>query len=1323
MPETLRICLKKSGLIVLVLVFIAVCFPGYNLTLAGEDPSFRNNIQVRINNELIRSGQKGVDFNQIAYIDVILNPGYSLISPLDLHNIRVMVNGHGDDTGKFDIKVVSGFIRIISRDNQLRKQAIYNLHIPAGVFKNNSNSQPNDKVDFYFVTSTDEGTYRQDILRAVTPANNAVRVDNKNGQIVFEFIDDIVIDQDTVDNISKYIEIKSQRINNNIPGYNTAPSYNYDDSIANYDVKVDKVEKNKLVLKVKGSPGYFKDFARYTVRLKNNTVYLEKPSDKVPGLKIYNQEENNEDHQVIKFSTDNMLSNTYPANNQEEVEVEPTIKFNFKYPVEFNEQITPAEIKKYISIDSEAGQYALDMPGDISISSDGKTLEININDNAGDKQYPLRRNTLYQVNIKANLLRFVDYPIFNGDWSLYFITGNKGGSPVAKQFSSDPGMTDDIRYLDKTKLNNPKPDQAGSIYIKFDRPIRADRQSADEYLSLRDGVKLYQMPGTMSTNRQNGTGAENMAFYLYPAVGTAASQDKIIPDPIPASMVAGNYDILEAIPYMKEISVAKAEIIQPDILKITPRYPLANLNKYKLLIDKRVIEDENGYNLEKELSVTLWTEQAADNSSVKWLGPDSTGIRAENIKKEQEAPFPSYTLYGTPVYGPDKPLRINIEGEIIPDWRDEVLNQGSLKTTRISYDGLKKITLVSTHVSDKTIAINRFKLEPYYDQGKKFTCLSLYPAANLDKGKNYSLNIPAGTFTTRSQHDLGALQISFVVEGDSSAGKGTCGLEKGTYNVRDFLDGEEELVVLGYNFTENNVEQVILTPIEGKALNNEPILIKADNIFFYSLDKVVVKLRGTVAANFTREDFTGIYQVSLKFSDNYTIYPVEDKFILQGRGRPSVKATSPTGNELASNSSQLESKIDATGSKRYFLKVTFADLDGTLIFNYERGLENIKESTVVAEGSNLVAILDLEFINSVAQLNSEARYDNVNKYFFVKDTSQQEAYLYIPVKLSSGQNSYTIRLNENIVKFRGGEGNDIITWSFSTIAATGMENILVRSIGENYNTSEPILLKGDFYIGSTPVVKFNDIRARQVNVKTEPEGQTYLEVYLPSGSDRLKPGLYNITVEDGSSNQVKFDFSVVKKADKPVPQEGQKIIATNREGDIIKAALTSQDTLELDSKYTDRRYVELNLDELMGEKVWERKITFTGYQDDKIGELRTLSRWANISLYGVTLDASSRKDDIEIRLGRAPASLTQSIKISLRNKNLKSDFIEAAGENLGVERVELTIPYRQSDGRKLKAFRYDSKLRRWYEVSCLVNQIDRNIRISSPQGGIFVAVE
>lgn len=410
---------------------------------------------------------------------------------------------------------------------------------------------------------------------------------------------------------------------------------------------------------------------------------------------------------------------------------------------------------------------------------------------------------------------------------------------------------------------------------------------------------------------------------------------------------------------------------------------------------------------------------------------------------------------------------------------------------------------------------------------------------------------------------------------------------------------------------------------------------------------------------------------------------------------------------------------------RYFLRLTFRDINNSLNLGVN-ALYNLRLCQIYSEGGSQVSMVDYDVLDYINRLEGEARSNFIQTYILVKDTANETAYLYIPIKQLRPQTTYSIFINPDIVEYVGGNGNAEVSWSITTMTVPAITGISVSSVSEDYDEDEPIIIKGDyFYSGGNIAVKFNDISAEDVILKTESDGELYLEVFLPGGNDRLKPGIYNITISNSSnySETLYGQFSIIKASENPVPAEGERVIYSGSSSKVIETVSASADTIILKSRFLDRRYIDLDLDELMGDDVLVRKIIFAAHKDDSIREFNTTSRWADIRLYDLRLSSDYSREDIELRLGRVEPVVKNSLRSKLANAAIKSDFIEVQGENCTMDKVDLRIPFTNSDGNNLKVLRYDESIRNWYELPCKVNFLDSVVEFSSIRPGIFVVVE
>lgn len=322
-------------------------------------------------------------------------------------------------------------------------------------------------------------------------------------------------------------------------------------------------------------------------------------------------------------------------------------------------------------------------------------------------------------------------------------------------------------------------------------------------------------------------------------------------------------------------------------------------------------------------------------------------------------------------------------------------------------------------------------------------------------------------------------------------------------------------------------------------------------------------------------------------------------------GKPKVLSKDPIGGDIWFNEKSLNFRTidDAT---RYFLKITFEDIDGSLRFDTDIGLNLLQTSSLFSEGQNEVSMIDREFINFIQNLeDSKTRDSYISQYIFVKNRGDKEAYLYVPVKPLMPQTTYTAMVNPGIVYFAGvdeaSERNEVILWSFTTSAVPVVVGAETGSVVEKYDEDEPIILRGNFFDDRNVEVYFNDVRARKVRMATDENGKTLLKVYLPGGRNRLNPGIYTIRVRNDRDHEFEvFGALSVVKEGSYIPNEEYKVKVERRMGEVRSNLSKSEDVLVLDRSYTDRRLVEADLDELMGEEVLIRKIRFDGKKNDRI---------------------------------------------------------------------------------------------------------------------------
>lgn len=152
--------------------------------------------------------------------------------------------------------------------------------------------------------------------------------------------------------------------------------------------------------------------------------------------------------------------------------------------------------------------------------------------------------------------------------------------------------------------------------------------------------------------------------------------------------------------------------------------------------------------------------------------------------------------------------------------------------------------------------------------------------------------------------------------------------------------------------------------------------------------------------------------------------------------------------------------------------------------------------------------------------------------------------------------------------------------------------------------------------------------------------------------------------------------------------------------------------------------ITLNLDDIMGAEVWTRKIKYTyTFSWTTIYKLQTLSKWANIALYDLTLKPSTTDGDSVIKLGRVDAAFAQTLKSKLEGKKIKSDLIQVTGDNFSASMYDMVIPFINSNGSSLKVMRYDEASRSWANQEASIDRVEKVVRFTAYKKGIFVVVE
>lgn len=443
--------------------------------------------------------------------------------------------------------------------------------------------------------------------------------------------------------------------------------------------------------------------------------------------------------------------------------------------------------------------------------------------------------------------------------------------------------------------------------------------------------------------------------------------------------------------------------------------------------------------------------------------------------------------------------------------------------------------------------------------------------------------------------------------------------------------------------------------------------------------------------------------------------------------------------------------IDKEANKKPDTKET---LDVNISFADESN-ESPKNLTLVETGNNTGIFTGI--------FKKEASSDDILgkftiTYTYKEDKSEGEsgkAKIYIPITNDINDDTvYKAKLPAGIVYYGDKDSldfdkwkNKAYEWSFKTSKGSidpTVDTSFKGSAPEDYDDKFNMTLNGENFDKNTTKVYFQDMSGEkyEVRVSSSESNEKMLRIYLPTGINRLKTGLYDILVEnEGHGSQIiQYGvFSIVPKGDY-VPNEDFEQTDNDSNGEVIeegslkKYIKTSNDTLELKKEYINSSKVNLNLDEIMGENVWSRNIGYEGSKGSTINQLIIESKWADINLSGIRLDSNSSNNNILIRTGRTSPTVRDNIKKRLKGNSIKSEFIEVGGNNYKADKLNLSIPFTQSNGRNLKLLKYDEDTRRITEIRLTSQNIstgDKKINVELTNAlpsdnvtkGIFVIVE
>lgn len=733
----------------------------------------------------------------------------------------------------------------------------------------------------------------------------------------------------------------------------------------------------------------------------------------------------------------------------------------------------------------------------------------------------------------------------------------------------------------------------------------------------------------------------------------------------------------------------------------------------------------------------IYADTGDDQVPPQW---DISKISAKSKEENPQETEKSYTLFHTYAFGELIPLELEISQEVVPT-NSEKLSEEELKKKILA-----QITIEDMEEPTEKWKVQNYTLDPIIENDVRKTSLTLYPgyvdntgtviSQSLEKGKYYKVVIPQGLFEAANGQALGQLTLHIYTEPDFALEKRIYHLEDNNIKTTDLYNGERKFSILGVNF-HHNIKNVQLFPYSGKATKNFTIGIS--DIERISSEKIDVHIRNDLRSSLTDEENTGDYEVAIVFDDapltvTDKVYETvissvydsdsggirEDATFLHilSKGAPELKSKYPSsenGRPWYDEKGLSHDTEDGVTKGKYFIKAVFYDADGKLELG---NLEDLKNCIVRVSGGtgNLV---DTQWLSDILGEGEEKIKEYKDKYFFVK--GNQETALYIPIKDLRAQTTYQVILPPDLVYYTDTYvGNDSMEWTFTTTSIPQVQEISLGTVPEDYDEDEPFYIKGDFFDTQGNVkVYFNEIEAEDVKVVSD----TLLELYLPSGRDRLEPGTYDIIVENDKNHQrtVYGSLSVIQ-AGEFVPNEEYKVKDEGSQGEVRGFLKRSADTLFLSPSHIDEKELNIDLDEVMGKDVYIRKIQYEGDRRYKIGILKTASQWADITIYGLTLDDDAEDDEISLSVGRTEPIVAKTLKEKLRGKGILSEFIQISGENFKMDRARISIPLKYGSAKNVKILRYDEGTRSFYEQQGTVNLVDGKVEMLSPAKGIFVAV-
>ncbi|MBU5255521.1 hypothetical protein [Tissierella praeacuta] len=606
----------------------------------------------------------------------------------------------------------------------------------------------------------------------------------------------------------------------------------------------------------------------------------------------------------------------------------------------------------------------------------------------------------------------------------------------------------------------------------------------------------------------------------------------------------------------------------------------------------------------------------------------------------------------------------------------------------------------------------------------------------LTKDTYYNIYIPSGFFFNQSRSS-DSINYPFATNGEgiNITQRGIYKFEVtnkkeivGSYDrpflITDFTPTNKnmEFTITGYNFSSDIKQLRFVREKDNKTITIPRKTGNIENLKFHDVTKITGTMDDEAKKEFAKvindkeckKTYTnaGVYDIYIDFEigNSATIHKVEQRVIV--KDRPKVIDTTPRDEHDYFDPEILYEKFTNPEEKGYYIKVVFEDIGSTL--KMKDSISHGIQVNVIGDKTNLI------------DKNKQIIYKrelSTNKY------STNRFNIYIPLidKLDDNQKYEVYIPEDSIVEYSDieTEQNRCYKWTFSTNYFPKAERLYEGSIPEYYDWNYPIVIDGSMFHDDT-FVEFRNMNGKYYSPSSIDirNNNSTMYIYLPRNR-RLPVGVYDIIVSNGNSYETQMVygvFSVVEEGDY-IPNEEYRVKDDSSTGMVKGNIGKSKDVLELSSKYTDNRYLEIDLDELMGSNTWVRSIEYPISYRDSLGELRLKSKWVNVSINSLRLSNNYDERYIELRVGKVEPSMADILKKKLVGKNIKSNFIEVSGSNFDFTNLTIDIPYFDSDGNRLRILRYDESNRRFEDVPYIIDLINGKVKGMSSKPGIFVIVQ